>query len=298
MKKLTIIMALVGILIAWLNVNAWSAQQKKGWTYLGDHGIYNIYRKTGTTDEFMIYNENRTTIFIKELRGGFKMSLDGDIFECERGGRSDYPQRYYCHLIINGVDKFQQCNDNNNDVSDDFLFNERKKMCARNWGKTISYDTGKAIDFAMTAKVEAVAPDWDEEERKAKKAEQEEVYKIQQEIKDRKQQKYYESVKTQKQESITQNNNKMEVIEGAAGCSIVITNNTVYNFTIKINNINYGILPQRGMARIKGVNCNGFMIEAIPDGIASINSSISRAFQYNQKDSNNIFHWNLRYRKK
>lgn len=302
-KKLFIIMIMIGVLTAWLNVNAWSAQKYSGWTYLGDEGCesdsYPVYKKNNTENEFFLqYADGERIYFKMEGHGNFKMSESGKIWKCEKGGRDDMRDRFYCHRIIEGVDRFQKCNDENNH-KDDFLFNSTKKMCKRNWGRTFNDCRQKTVEFAYNNRTYN-APNWDEEDSKSNQAEAKEIHNIQQDIADKeaKMQTWEEYNKSksivQQQETFT--NSKMEILKHkSGGCNLIITNHTVYEFEIKINGVSYGEIPTRKAAKIKGLNCNGFMVEAWPQG--TVTGFVSRAFQHNQKQGK-TFNWNLKYGKK
>jgi len=304
MKKLFIIMIMVGVLTAWLNVEAWSAQKYSGWTYLGTEGCddskYPVYKKDGTENEFFLqYSDGNRVYFKMESSGYFKMSDYGKIWECERGGRNDMRDRFYCHRIIEGVDRFQKCNDENN-FTDDFLFNSTKKMCKRNWGMTFDFCRQKTVEFAYDNRTYS-PPNWAEEDSKSEQAEAKELHSIQQDIADKeaKMQTWEEynkskSIVTQQQIE-TSTDSKMKILKHrSGGCDLIITNHTVYEFQIKINGVDYGMIPTRKAAKIQDLNCDGFMVEAWPQG--TVTGFVSRAFQHNQKQGK-TFNWNLRYKK-
>ena len=84
----------------------------------------------------------------------------------------------------------------------------------------------------------------------------------------------------------------MTVIEGSEGCWLIIKNQTGYQMDIKVNGVNKGTVSPRSMGKIGGLNCDGVMVEAWPQGNLT---NIPRAFYPNDRNGD-CFYWTLKYR--
>ena len=297
------------LLIASISFATTDPPHAQGWAYLGHYGCdtskYWAYKKKGSENEFMLADQEYRTYYKMETRRFFKMSDEGKIWECEFGGRSDLPDRFYCHFIHKGVDQYSKCLEDAYDISknagpthsmtasehEDFMYNVQTKMCKRNWAQTFDSCKQKALELAYDART-FEPPDWDQVDQQSKQARAQEMENRRQDEKDEAQQ----DVNAQPSPTAAvDSSGKIQILENSSGaCTLVITNTTVYEFDIKINGVAYGVLPTRKVARIGDLNCDGFMAEAWPKG--TVTGSVHRAFQHNQKDNNNNFYWNLRYK--
>jgi len=84
----------------------------------------------------------------------------------------------------------------------------------------------------------------------------------------------------------------MQTIEGSEGCWLIVKNQTGYLMDIKVNGVGKGTIPRRSMGKIGGLNCDGVMVEAWPQGSITHNS---RAFYHNDRVGD-CFYWTLKYR--
>ena len=84
----------------------------------------------------------------------------------------------------------------------------------------------------------------------------------------------------------------MQIQEGSEGCWLIIKNQTGYQMDIKVNGVNKGTVPSRSMGKIGGLNCDGVMVEAWPQGTIG---NIPRAFYPNDRNGD-CFYWTLKYR--
>lgn len=289
MKKLLAITVTICLTILTFTsaVTADNYVQVDGWAYLGvsdcDEHKYPIYKKAGSENEFMmLLSTGERNYFKMKNHNYFKMCERGKIWECELGGRNDLPDRYYCHKVINGVDRFRKCIDENTDTTDNYAFKAYTDMCKRNWGKTLNRCMGEALQFAYKSRTHQ-PPNWDDLSQQAQqidKFRKEETLKVEQKSTKKSSTKDYPS-------------SKMQILKHkSGGCTLVITNQTVYDFDIKINGVNHGVLPARKIAVISDLNCNGFMAEAWPKG--SVTGSVHKAFQHHQKNGKK-FSWTLKY---
>jgi hypothetical protein len=287
-----------------------------GWTYLGKPNDYFTYKKTGSTNEFMLidkaWRDDPPTYIKMESWTYLKKNKDRYFWVCEKGARDEYPEDFACHLIVRGLDKFQECMTKADRVynsgfvkkthsmtrqqHNDWLWEVSTDMCKRNYRNLLTDNELESVLFAYKSRTYS-APDWDDQKQRAKQAEQEESDKLERKYEEREQLEAISARENYVEDSQPeiQSSNQMEILEHkSGGCTLIITNQTVFAFEIKVNGVSKGTLPTRKVARIKDLNCDGFMAEAWPQG--TVTGSVHRAFQHNQKDSSGKFHWTLKYR--